>query len=412
MAIIAKPHEDISAEDLAFLRENYTSTGGLLPNAYAGGAFYTPTHVARFIVEALRGLNGGSFAPGTRFLEPSAGSGVFIEHLPEDAEITALELDETSAKVTSLLYPNAIVIQGDAFRHDRRDYYDYVIGNPPYGVSIDIAAEGVPDDFATLTKKKGGRIGGKSEAAFIELAVKAVKPGGYIAFVLPLGLNYANYADKVRRLLYETCWHVATIGLPGETFALTGTTIPTQILIVRKAPPGTPLIEPATKRWGSNFKRGGYEDITDFNAKFLAGQAPSYFAQVTDIGYDAKGNPTPSKWDDGLTQLDELVDDFTDTLVRENLYPHIPSWHSVKDVSAFMFSHGNGSCDGYRDGSYAYSDGPYRWNELTLGAGEEVEWRGEMVSTFDFTWQDRIVDEYYAELAQQASASSSEMEAV
>lgn len=423
MAIIAKPKSEITTEDLAFLRENYTSTGGLLPNAYAGGAFYTPTHVARFIVEALRGLNGGTFAPESRFLEPSAGSGVFIEHLPQDAEITALELDETSAKVTSLLYPYANVIQGDAFRHDRRDYYDYVIGNPPYGVSIDIAAEDLPDDFQTLRTTKG-RAKGKSEVAFIELAIKAAKPGGYIAFVLPMGLNYANYAEKARRLLYETCWHVATVMLPGETFALTGTTIPTQILIVRKAPPGTPIIEPATKRWGSNFKRGGYEDITDFNAKFLAGQTPTYFAQVTDIGYDKDGRST-DKWGDGLTQLDELVDDFADTLMRENLYPHVPSWHSVKDVSAFMFSHGNGSCDGYRDGSYTYSSGPYRWSELTLGAGDEIEWRGEEVSTFDFTWQDRIVDEYYAELAQQGtsmkqaiiespalSASSSELGAV
>lgn len=411
MAIVAKPRDEITAEDIAFLRENYTSAGGLLPNAYAGGAFYTPTHVARFVIEALRGLCGGQFAVGSRWLEPSCGSGVFIEHIDESAEITALELDDISAKVTSLLYPRANVIQGDAFTHDRRDYYDFVVGNPPYGVTIDIAADTLPDTFETLRTTKG-RAKGKSESAFIELAIKAVKPGGYVAFVLPMGLNYANYAEKVRRLLYETCWHVATIGLPGETFALTGTTIQTQILIVRKAPPGTPLMPAVTKRWGSNLG-STYADITDFDAKFLAGQTPAYFAQVTDIGYDAKGKPTPAKWDDGLTQLDELLEDFTDDyLVRSNLYPHIPSWHSVKDVTAFMFSHGNGSCDGYQDASRTFSDGPYRWNELTLGAGVEVEWRGEEVSTFDFTWQDRIVSDYYEELAQRASASPCGLEAV
>lgn len=413
MAIVAKPRDEITAEDIAFLRENYTSTGGLLPNAYAGGAFYTPTHVARFIVEALRGLSGG-FAPGSRWLEPSCGSGVFIEHIPEDAEITALELDDISAKVTSLIYPHANVIQGDAFLHGRRDYYDYVIGNPPYGVTIDVAADELPDTFETLrvTKGKDGarRAKGKSECAFIELAIKAAKPGGYIAFVLPLGLNYANYAEKVRQYLYQTCWHVATIGLPGETFALTGTTIQTQILIVRKAPPGTPLLEPVTKRWGSNFRRGGYEDIADFNAKFLAGQAPSYFAQITDIGYDKDGKST-DKWGDGLTQLDELLEDFTDDyLTRSNLYPHIPSWHSVKDVSAFMFQHANSSGDGYREASGIYKDGPFRWNELTLGAGEEVEWRGEEISTFDFGWQDRIVEEYYAELGASGERLTSELE--
>ncbi|CAM2952561.1 N-6 DNA methylase [Paenibacillus sediminis] len=405
MAIVAKPREDITEDDVAFLRDNYTSTGGLLPNAYAGGAFYTPTHVARFIIEALRGLSGGSFPQGSRFLEPSAGSGVFIEHLPKDAEVTALELDEISAKVTSLLYPHANVINDDAFRHALRDYYDYVIGNPPYGVTIDIAADDLPDNYETLKVTKG-RAKGKSESAFIELAIKSAKPGGYIAFVLPMGINYANYAEKVRQLLYTTCWHVATVMLPGETFALTGTTIPTQILIVRKAPPVTPLIPSATTKWSSNFKRGGHEDITDFDAKFLVGQPPAYFAQITDIGYDKDGKST-DKWGDGRTQLDELLNDFTDdNLTRENLYPHIPSWHSVKDVSAFMFSHGNGSCDGYRDASYTYTGGPYRWNELTLGAGEEIEWRGEFVSTFDFTWQDQIVAEYYEGLAESLPAAA------
>lgn len=421
MAIVSKPPSKITDEDIQYLKENYTSRGGILPNSHSMGAFFTPTHVARFIIEALRGLCGGKFPEGSRWLEPSCGSGVFLEHIPDDAEITALELDDLSAKVTSLIYPHANVIQGDAFLHDRRDYYDFVVGNPPYGVTIDVEAEALPDAFETLKVTKG-RARGKSECAFIELAIKAARPGGYIAFVLPMGINYASHAEKVRRMLYETCWHAATVMLPGETFALTGTTISTQILIVRKAPPGTPLIPSAEKRWGSNFKRGGYDDITRFDAKFLAGQPPAYFAQVTDIGYDKDGKST-DKWGDGtygpdgtyvpITQLDALLEDFTDgNLMRENLYPHIPSWHDVKDVTAFMFSHGNGSCEGYRDASRTFSDGPYRWNELTLGAGVEVEWRGEEVSTFDFTWQDRIVSDYYEELAQRASVSSYELEAV
>ncbi|MNW62114.1 hypothetical protein D3C74_402240 [compost metagenome] len=76
-----------------------------------------------------------------------------------------------------------------------------------------------------------------------------------------------------------------------------------------------------------------------------------------------------------------------------------------------MFSHGNGSCDGYRIASRTYSGGPYRWNELTLGAGVEVEWNGAEVSTFDFAWQDRIVAEYYAESERTGSALTPEMEA-
>jgi predicted RNA methylase len=388
MEIIAKPREDITEEDVDFLRQNYTSAGGLLPNAFSGGAFFTPTHVAKFIWQVMA----PRLPANSKVLEPSVGSGVFLEHAPPDAEITALELDRTSAKVTSLLYPNVEIIEGDALVHARRNNYDLVIGNPPYGVSVEFDDTG--EDWASLGKASKGKRKGKSEVAFIEFSIKCAKPGGYIAFVLPKGISYATYAAKLRQYMYETCWQVATVFLPGETFAHVGTTIETQIIILRKATPNARMIEPATKKWGSNFRRSDYGDITDFNAKFLEGQTPAYFAKVTDIGYDKDGKST-DKWGDGLTQLDELVDDFTDTIVRENLYPHIPSWHGLKDVTSFFFSNGNDSCDGHREAALAYKYGPYRWNELTLGAGDEVVWRESEVSTFDFYWQDEIVAEYY-----------------
>src|SRR5690606_8152599 len=392
MEIIAKPFEQITEDDLDFLRENYTSSGGLLPNAFSGGAFFTPTHVARFIWQILA----PRLPSKPRVLEPSVGAGVFLEHAPEDSEITALELDETSAKVTSLLYPQAKVILGDALTHGKRDYYDIVIGNPPYGVTVEFEASA--DEEWTLTKRKDN-FRGKSEIAFIELAIKAVKPGGYIAFVLPKGISFANYVAKLRKYMHETCWLVATIHLPGETFQHVGTTIETQIIVLRKAPPNTPLIEPAEKKWGSNFRRSDYGDITQWDAKFLAGQPPAYFATVTDIGWDNKGRTT-DKWGDGLTQLDELVDDFTDTLVRENLYPHLPSWHGVdKGNESFFFSHGNDSCDGYREASAVYAEGPYRWNELTLGAGRELTFNGRKYSTWVGDMerlQDELIEDWEA----------------
>jgi hypothetical protein len=393
MEIVAKPREEITVEDIDFLRENYTSMGGLLPKGFNGGAFFTPTHVARFVVEALAGLSGG-FKPGARVLEPSCGSGVFIEHIPNHCEITGLELDPTSAKVSSLIYPHAEITEGNALEHDRRDYYDYVIGNPPYGEAVEVE-DGT--DWITLSKSKD-KWRGKSENAFLELAIKAAKPGGYIAYVLPLGIGHSQASAKVRKLMHETCWHVATIILPGETFVHVGTTIPTQILILRKAPPGTPLVEPVTKRWGSNFRRSDFGDITKYDARFLLGQTPAYFAKVTDIGWDAKGRETDS------AQLDEILDDFTDGgIMRENLYPHVPSWFGVeRGNDAFFFSHSNDTCDGFRDGSRTFGDGPYRWNELTLGTGEEIEWDGREWSTWlngMTALQDELVRQYYAKEA-------------
>nr|MDF9458048.1 N-6 DNA methylase [Bacillus pumilus] len=241
---------------------------------------FTPTNVSKFMWDVLA----SKLPKNPRVLEPSAGAGVFLEHAPKRASITALELDKTSAKVTSVLYPAAEVIEGDAMVHDRRDYYDLVIGNPPYGVSVEF--EAAKDEAWSSVSKTKDKYRGKSEVAFIELAIKSVKPGGYIAYVLPLGISYANYAKKLRKLMHETCWQVATIMLPSETFQHVGTKVATQILIIRKAPHGTKFISPVTTKWGSNFRRGGFEDISNFDAKFLEGQPLKHISHTleTSVG--------------------------------------------------------------------------------------------------------------------------------
>ncbi|MCD9024340.1 HsdM family class I SAM-dependent methyltransferase [Cohnella silvisoli] len=400
MAIIAKADADITADDLSFLRENYTSAGGLIPNAYSGGAFFTPTHVARFIVEALRGLSGG-FSAGQTWLEPSCGSGVFLEHVPAEAEVTALELDVTSARVASLLYSAANVIQGDALTHDRRDYYDFVIGNPPYGVNIDIAAEELPDDYVTLTKK-ARRARGKSEFAFIELAIKAAKPGGYIALVLPKGIGFSSAGAKLRDLTRESCWHIASVELPGTTFAHVGTTISTDIHILRKVTPNARKVHVKyTQAGGGRFVLDTVvqSEPSESTMFWYEGQAPVLHAVITDIGYDKDGKST-DKWDDGLTQLDELLEAFTDTLIRENSDPIAPHKGETHAFSVRVPPHEEWRT---KRGEYAY------WNVLTLGRGEDIAVDGgSPESSFDLDWQDRIVASHYAELERTSSATITE----
>lgn len=387
MAIVSKPREEITEEDIEFLRQNYTSAGGLLPNAYSGGAFFTPTHVARFIVEALRGLSGG-FAPGSRFLEPSCGSGVFLEHLPEDAEVTALELDETSAKVAALIYPQVNVIQGDAFIHGRRDYYDYLIGNPPFGVNIDIATEDLPDKFETLRVTKG-RAKGKSENAFVELAIKTTKPGGYIALILPKGIAFSQASAKIREITRETCWHIASIELPGETFAHVGTSVGTHIHILRKLTPNARKVYVKYSQIGSGqFPLDVVRQVEEKDADtfWYEGQMPIFQAAISDIGYDKDGKST-DKWGDGLTQLDELAEAFEDTLIRENCDPVAPfkGGDRAFDVRVPLYEEWR-----IKRGLYA------NWNVLTLGRGEDVTVGGCVHSSFDFGWQDQIVRDYYS----------------
>ncbi len=396
MEIAGKEPADITAEEIEFLKESYTSMGGLLPKGFNGGAFFTPTHVAEFIWRVLAPL----LPEKPKVLEPSVGSGIFLEHAPADSDITALELDEVSAKVTSLIYPQAKVIQGDAILHTAENAYDVVIGNPPYGETINIPYEDNPQfsEWVTLKRAKTKKDEqaywrGKSEGVFIEHAIKSAKPGGHIAFVLPKGIAFNSQLKKVRELLHDNCWQIGTVLLPCETFQHVGTTIETQILIVRKVTSNARKIKSAQTKWRG--LRNGTQ-LDDFSGEFFEGQMPAYFAKVTDIGFDKDGNKT-DKWGDGLTQLDELADDFNDDLVRPNLYPHVPSWTGKGDNEAFFFENMNGESEGAQDAKRTYAEGPQRWNELTLGAGVEVMWKGEEYSTMDYGWQDEIVAKYYAE---------------
>lgn len=361
--IIRKPKEQITEEDIKFLKENYTSYGGLLPKEYTRGAFFTPPHVAKFICQFL------NIKEGSKVLEPAAGAGAFLEFVPKSCETTAIEINPTSASIAKLIYPHVNVIIDDAFNHLKENYYDYVIGNPPFGEMI---VRDSNDDYVTLSKNRG-KYRARSEIAFLEYAIKSAKYGGYIAFILPMGMAHSQNYKKIRQLIYDTCWHVATIKLPPETFQHVGTSIQTQILVLRKVPPTVKKIK-----------------SDELDAMFFEGQQPALMAEITDIGWDKRGRST-DKWGDGLTQLDELLDliqigGWQTDLVRENLYPHTPSWIQMGwDVTSFMFFATD--CEGQRDAKQ-YAGTVQHWHEMTLGCNYDK-------GSWDFDWQDRLVKEYY-----------------
>ena len=72
-----------------------------------------------------------------RILEPSVGHGIFIEKMPDNstqrAEITAIEIDEISCKIIRSLYSDVNLQQMGFENFKTEDYFDLIIGNPPYG---------------------------------------------------------------------------------------------------------------------------------------------------------------------------------------------------------------------------------------------------------------------------------------
>lgn len=127
------------------------------------------------------------------------------------------------------------------------DSIDLVLTNPPFGKSV--KTESILLDYSfghdVKTFKTKGRAPEKraknsqdSEILFIEHYLRVLKPGGKLLIVLPDGVLSNSTAKPVRDYMREHAIIKAVISLPSETFASTGTSIPTNVVYLQKKRPG------------------------------------------------------------------------------------------------------------------------------------------------------------------------------
>ena len=127
------------------------------------------------------------------------------------------------------------------------DSIDLVLTNPPFGKSVKTRSILLDYQFGHEVKvfKKKGRPPEKrpknsqdSEVLFIEHYLRVLKPGGKLLIVLPDGVLSNATAKSVRDYMREHAIIKAVISLPSETFASTGTSIPTNVVYLQKKRPG------------------------------------------------------------------------------------------------------------------------------------------------------------------------------
>ncbi len=161
---------------------------------------YTPLKLAEAMVAAVD-VTGDS-----EWLEPSAGAGVFIEVIRENGvprtKITAIDLARKAHHADSL----AIMFRGIDYlawttAEDRK--FDRIVGNPPY-----VPFDELPIKARSIARKIG--VGAENRllpgtanlwAAFVAAAVRQLRAGGSLAFVLPAAWDYADYASGLRAWL-------------------------------------------------------------------------------------------------------------------------------------------------------------------------------------------------------------------
>ncbi len=195
--------------------EEYESARGSVLNAH----FTSPT-VIRAIYNAVENMG---VVPGN-ILEPACGTGNFFGLLPESlqqSKLYGVELDDITGRIARQLYPQAEITISGFEKTSRRDFYDLVVGNVPFGEY-------------RVADKEYDRLGFPIHDYFLAKSIDQLRPGGIMAVVTSM-YTMDKKNPSARQYLAKRADLLGGVRLPNNAFqANAGTGVTTDILFFQK----------------------------------------------------------------------------------------------------------------------------------------------------------------------------------
>ena len=250
------------------------------------GQYFTPRNIVKFIVNSLPIKN------DSRVLDTSCGSGGFLlyaldkirneanEYYPNyetdpqerqehyrfwhdfaEKKLFGIEINEQiarTAKMNMIIHDDGHtnVVASDGLLKDeairqktgnqefKYNSFDFIITNPPFGSSVKQTEKaylhqynfGNKDVGWLDTKNSGvqGRANQSTEVLFIEQAHNFLKPGGFLAIVIPDGILTNSSLQYVRDKIEQWYRIVAVVSMPQSAFAHTGAGVKSSVMFLRK----------------------------------------------------------------------------------------------------------------------------------------------------------------------------------
>ncbi len=244
------------------------------------GQYFTPRPIVKFIVNSLPISN------ESRVLDTSCGSGGFLLYALDKVRAQASEYyDESSvehyrywhdfaeknlygieineqiartAKMNMIIHDDGHtnVISSDGLllaeamqakngnKGFKYDSFDYIITNPPFGSTVKQTEKaylhqynlGNKDTSWLDTKNTAvkGRENQSTEVLFIEQCWNFLKPGGFLAIVIPDGVLTNSSLQYVRDNIEDWFRIVAVVSMPQTAFAHTGAGVKSSVMFLRK----------------------------------------------------------------------------------------------------------------------------------------------------------------------------------
>ena len=195
--------------------KEYESARGSVLNAH----FTSPT-VIRAIYNAVENMG---VVPGN-ILEPACGTGNFFGLLPESlqqSKLYGVELDDLTGRIACQLYPQAEITISGFEKTSRRDFYDLVVGNVPFGEY-------------RVADKEYDRLGFPIHDYFLAKSIDQLRPGGIMAVVTSM-YTMDKKNPSARQYLAKRADLLGAVRLPNNAFqANAGTGVTTDILFFQK----------------------------------------------------------------------------------------------------------------------------------------------------------------------------------
>ena len=263
------------------------------PAARSGmGQFLTPSEVVKFMVAALRPR------AGETVLDPFCGSAHFlteawsfvvgdhedpqeygrqhlfgIEKSPRMARVARIDLALQGDGQTNLILDDSLLTFENYPEPYRPGNFDLVLTNPPFGSLVRQESAQHLGKFDLVATGKVAPL----EILGLERSVQFLRPGGWLAIVLPEGVLTNAKTRRVRQWLSQRCRVAAVVGLPNETFVPFGAAIKTCVVFAQK--------------WSG-------EPAKDY---------PVLMARSESTGYDASGRP---RGENDLPELAKTIFEF------------------------------------------------------------------------------------------------------
>lgn len=262
--------------------------------------FFTPRNIVEFIVEIVNP------EPSDKICDPACGSGGFLisslQHIKKTSKfiniskfskdnIRGIEIDSRMvwiAQMNIILHGGhyesiqylkaggALSTEKDATKKIRKNQFDILITNPPFGSDFDIASD--LNKYELGKGKKSRRRG----VLFVEKCLSLLKPGGKLAIILEESILNNSSNDDVRKHIVRNSQIEAIISLPESTF-MPYASVKTSIIIAKKK-----------------------ENQTSVNSKIL-------MCNIENIGFGPNGDPIYSDERDANGKL-KLLSDLPETL--------------------------------------------------------------------------------------------------